>query len=119
MIKALMLYLRCAMSIEKEFKYSFTISRYANENEIYMDITTVDINIGVNKYTVKNIMSACASYFTQDIDTKNFLELFLRKFLAKNKIDDGTVYIDVSGKIIRIRNKSISQQSVLRINISK
>ena len=117
MLKALMLFLRCAFNIEKEVKYSFSISRYNDENEIYLDISNVDINIGVTKYTVKNIIYGCRNYL--DFDTKKFLEFFLQKFLRKNNIKDGTVYIDISGKIIRIRNKNINEQSVLRINISK
>ena len=119
MIKALMLFLRCAIRTENEVNYSFGISRYNDENEIYLDIKSVDINVGVSKYSTKNIMSACNSHFASDTKTRDFLEYFLRKFLAKNKIKDGTVYIELEGRVIRIRNKSINEQSVLRISISK
>lgn len=114
-----MLFLRCDIRTENDTNYSFGISRYNDENEIYLDITNVDINVGVSKYSTKNIMAVCNPHFTSDPKTRDFLEFFLRKFLSKNKIKDGTVYIELAGRVIRIRNKSINEQSVLRINISK
>jgi len=119
MIKALMLFLRCAMRVENETNYSLGVSRYNDENEIYLDITNVNINIGVSKYSVKNIMNACNPHFTTDIKTRDFLEYFLRKFLDKNNIKEGTIYLEIEGLVIRIRNKNINEQSVLRISISK
>jgi hypothetical protein len=119
MIKALMRYFKCRLENNNEPLYSFTVSRYDEENEIYLDIKSVQINVGVTKYTVQNIMNVCNSYFLDDIELKKFIEFFLTKFLRKNIVRDSTIYITYNKLTIRIRNISLKNQSVLRIIIDK
>ena len=119
MIKALSKYFSCYSREENIPTFSIDVSRYDSENEVYMDIKNVDINIGVTKYTTHYIISACNSRLQNDIETKKLLEFFLNKFLSKNKVKDSVIYITVNGTNIRVRNTTLQTSTVLRLSVNK
>ncbi len=118
MIKAILSIIAYKKIIESPIPYSFTIARYDDEQEIYLDIKNIDISVGVTKYTVKNIMAACSMSLYDYNETRKFLTYFLEKFLKKNKILESVLYLELDGKVIRIRNITIDNRRVLRIGIS-
>lgn len=119
MIKALYNFFGCNNNIEPQLKYSFIYDKYDSEEEAYVDIKNVDINIGVNEYTTKKIMSAYEKVMQQNDNTYHFLKYFLGKFFNKNSIKESIVYIQIDDKLIRIRNITLKNQRVLKLIIDK
>jgi len=119
MIKALIKIFGCNSKEEDIPNFSFTLTRYDSESEIYLDVKNIDVNIGITKYAVQNIMNECYLFLQDKIETKKFLEFFLNKFISKNKIKDSTVYITINDTTIRIRNTNLQNKTVLRLIIDK
>jgi hypothetical protein len=119
MIKALSNFFRCINDIEPSPKYSFTYDRYDDENEAYSEIKNVDINIGVNAYTMKKIIYAYEIATNKNDKSLNFLKYFLDKFLSKNNPTESIIYIHLDKRIIRIRNITLNNHRVLKLSIDK
>jgi hypothetical protein len=119
MIKALYNFLKCNIDTEPPPKYSFTYDKYNNEREVHMEIKNVDVNVGVNGYTSKKIISACETAMPKDNKILHFLKYFLDKFFSKNNVKESIIYIEIDGKLIRIRNIMSSNQSVIKLSIDK
>jgi len=117
MIKALIKIFGCNSKEEDIPNFSFTLTRYDSESEVYLDVKNIDVNIGITKYTVPNIMNECYSFLEDKPETKKFLEFFLGRFFSKNNIKDSTVYITLDDITIRIRNTSLQNKTVLRLII--
>jgi hypothetical protein len=99
--------------------YSFSIVRYSDENEIYEDVKTIDINVGVSKYSRDSILSAISPFLKEKPGTKKFLDFFIGKLLEKLKVVESVIYFHIDNKVIRIRNNAISNPSIIRIIINK
>ena len=99
--------------------YSFNIVRYIDENEVYEDVKTIDINVGVSKYSREAIIYAVSPFLKELPETKEFLIFFLEKLLQNLKINESVLYIHIDGKVIRVKNSSINNHSTIRIIINK
>jgi glycine cleavage system H lipoate-binding protein len=99
--------------------YSFSIVRYSDENEIYEDVKSIDINVGVSKYSRDSILSAISPFLKEKPKTKKFLEFFLEKLLEKLKVVESVMYLHIDNKVIRVKNNTVSNPTIIRIIINK
>ncbi len=99
--------------------YSFDVVRYLDENEVYEDVKTIDINVGVSKYSREAIIYAVSPFLRELPEIKDFLDFFLGKLLKKLKFNDSVLYIHIDSKVIRVKNNTINNHSAFRIIINK
>ena len=118
MIKALLNLFRRNTKVDIP-TYSFSVVRYTDETEVYEDVNTIDINVGVSKYSRETIIYAVSPFLKELPETRNFLDFFLGKLLQKLKVSDSVIYFHIDGKVIRVRNSTINNPSITRIIINK
>lgn len=97
--------------------YSFILTKYTDENDIYYDIRSIDIDIEVKNYTLYELSREYSPLLIDETETKQFLDFFISKLLERNVIDENKIYIQINNKTIRIKNKSIINDKILRIDI--
>jgi hypothetical protein len=97
--------------------YSFTLSKYVDENDIYYDIENIDIDIEVDKYSTHKISREYSPFLLNDSEIKKFLDFFIGKLLERYDVEENKIYIRVNDKTIRIKNTSILNDKILRIDI--
>jgi hypothetical protein len=100
-------------------KYRIEFSIYDNESDIYSEIQSVDRNVGIKKCTYENLINSYKIVLSYDNELKSFLDYQIRKYLSLYKIEESVIYIDSNFAVVRIKNLSIQNERVLRINVKK